>query len=37
MLRPRFRYRFMALEATEDKDEGHQAWREKRKPVFHSR
>jgi enoyl-CoA hydratase/carnithine racemase len=30
-------YRFMALEATEDKDEGHRAWREKRKPVFHSR
>jgi len=30
-------YRFMALEATEDKDEGHRAWREKRKPVFHGR
>jgi enoyl-CoA hydratase len=30
-------YRFMALEATEDKDEGQRAWREKRKPVFHGR
>jgi enoyl-CoA hydratase/carnithine racemase len=30
-------YRFMALEATEDKDEGHNAWREKRKPVFRGR
>jgi enoyl-CoA hydratase/carnithine racemase len=30
-------YRFMALEATEDKNEGHTAWREKRKPVFHGR
>jgi enoyl-CoA hydratase/carnithine racemase len=30
-------YRFMALESTEDKDEGHAAWREKRKPVFHGR
>jgi enoyl-CoA hydratase/carnithine racemase len=30
-------YRFMALEATEDKNEGHSAWREKRKPVFHGR
>jgi enoyl-CoA hydratase/carnithine racemase len=30
-------YRFMALEQTEDKDEGHTAWREKRKPVFHGR
>jgi enoyl-CoA hydratase/carnithine racemase len=30
-------YRFMALEATEDKTEGHAAWREKRKPVFHGR
>ena len=28
-------YRFMALELTEDKDEGHTAWREKRSPVFH--
>jgi enoyl-CoA hydratase/carnithine racemase len=26
--------RFMALEQTEDKTEGHTAWREKRKPVF---
>ena len=30
-------YRFMALEATKDKEEGHAAWREKRKPVFHGR
>ncbi len=30
-------YRFMALEGTEDKTEGHQAWREKRKPVFRGR
>jgi enoyl-CoA hydratase/carnithine racemase len=30
-------YRFMALEATEDKTEGHAAWREKRKPVFQGR
>jgi enoyl-CoA hydratase len=30
-------YRFMALEATEDKNEGHTAWREKRKPMFHGR
>jgi enoyl-CoA hydratase/carnithine racemase len=30
-------YRFMALESTEDKDEGHAAWRERRKPVFHGR
>jgi enoyl-CoA hydratase/carnithine racemase len=30
-------YRFMALESTEDKDEGHAAWREKRKAVFHGR
>jgi enoyl-CoA hydratase/carnithine racemase len=27
-------YRFMALEMTEDKEEAHTAWREKRKPVF---
>ncbi|MBI2887930.1 MAG: enoyl-CoA hydratase/isomerase family protein [Chloroflexi bacterium] len=30
-------YRFMALELTEDKTEGHQAWREKRRPVFYGR
>jgi enoyl-CoA hydratase/carnithine racemase len=30
-------YRFMALELTEDKNEGHTAWREKRKPVFRGR
>ena len=30
-------YRFMALELTEDKAEGHTAWREKRPPVFHGR
>ena len=30
-------YRFAALELTEDKAEGHQAWREKRKPVFRGR
>jgi enoyl-CoA hydratase/carnithine racemase len=30
-------YRFMALETTEDKDEGHRAWREKRQPVFRGR
>lgn len=30
-------YRFMALERTEDKTEGHQAWRERRKPVFKGR
>jgi enoyl-CoA hydratase/carnithine racemase len=30
-------YRFAALEMTEDKAEGHQAWREKRKPVFRGR
>jgi enoyl-CoA hydratase/carnithine racemase len=30
-------YRFMALEATEDKNEGHAAWRERRKPTFHGR
>lgn len=27
-------YRFMALAMTEDRSEGHQAWREKRKPLF---
>lgn len=27
-------YRFMALEMTEDKSEGHRAWRERRKPQF---
>ena len=27
-------YRFMALELTEDKAEGHQARREKRRPAF---
>jgi enoyl-CoA hydratase/carnithine racemase len=30
-------YRFMALEGTEDKTEGHRAWREKRKPTFQGR
>jgi enoyl-CoA hydratase/carnithine racemase len=30
-------YRFMALELTEDKTEGHTAWREKRAPFFHGR
>ncbi len=30
-------YRFMALELTEDKAEGHAAWREKRTPAFHGR
>jgi enoyl-CoA hydratase/carnithine racemase len=30
-------YRFMALELTEDKVEGHQAWRERRKPEFKGR
>ena len=30
-------YRFMALSQTEDKEEGHQAWREKRRPVFKGR
>jgi enoyl-CoA hydratase/carnithine racemase len=30
-------YRFMALELTEDKIEGHQAWRERRKPKFKGR
>jgi enoyl-CoA hydratase/carnithine racemase len=30
-------YRFMALEQTEDKNEGHAAWREKRQPMFRGR
>lgn len=30
-------YRFMALELTEDKTEGHAAWRERRQPEFHGR
>jgi enoyl-CoA hydratase/carnithine racemase len=30
-------YRFAALEMTEDKIEGHQAWRERRKPNFYGR
>src|SRR5215475_6934003 len=30
-------YRFMALQLTEDKAEGHRAWRERRKPVFKGR
>ena len=30
-------YRFAALELTEDKAEGHAAWREKRKPAFRGR
>ena len=30
-------YRFMALEQTEDKSEGHRAWRERRKPQFKGR
>jgi enoyl-CoA hydratase/carnithine racemase len=30
-------YRFATLELTEDKREGHAAWREKRKPVFRGR
>jgi enoyl-CoA hydratase/carnithine racemase len=30
-------YRFATLELTEDKAEGHRAWREKRKPVFRGR
>jgi enoyl-CoA hydratase/carnithine racemase len=30
-------YRFAALEMTEDKNEGHRAWRERRKPVFKGR
>jgi hypothetical protein len=30
-------YRFMALEQTADKDEGHAAWHEKRQPVLHGR
>ena len=29
--------RFATLELTEDKAEGHAAWREKRKPVFRGR
>jgi hypothetical protein len=29
--------RLMALEAAEDKDEGHTAWRGNRKPVLHGR
>ena len=29
--------RVAALELTEDEGEGHRAWREKRKPVFHGR
>ena len=27
-------YRFMALSMTEDREEGHLAWREKRQPIF---
>ena len=27
-------YRFMALEFTQDKEEAHQAWRERRTPAF---
>jgi hypothetical protein len=27
----------MAMEQTEDKNEGHAAWRERRKPTFHGR
>ena len=30
-------YRFATLELTEDKAEGHRAWREKRKPAFRGR
>ncbi len=30
-------YRFATLELTEDKAEGHAAWREKRKPSFRGR
>src|SRR6267143_7006457 len=30
-------YRFATLELTEDKAEGHKAWREKRKPAFRGR
>jgi len=30
-------YRFMVLQLTEDKTEGHRAWRERRKPVFKGR
>ena len=30
-------FRFMALELTEDKIEGHSAWRERRKPIFKGR
>jgi enoyl-CoA hydratase/carnithine racemase len=30
-------YRFMTLELTEDKVEGHSAWRERRKPAFKGR
>ena len=30
-------YRFFALELTEDKNESHAAWREKRAPVFRGR
>src|SRR5437899_3555340 len=30
-------YRFAVLEQTEDKAEGHRAWREKRKPAFRGR
>jgi enoyl-CoA hydratase/carnithine racemase len=30
-------YRFATLELTEDKAEGHTAWREKRRPVFRGR
>jgi 1,4-dihydroxy-2-naphthoyl-CoA synthase len=30
-------YRFAMLEMTEDKQEAHQAWRERRKPKFKGR